>query len=213
MPLSKMYREIEEMIRRSLLHTKIARDIVRKSMIRAGGQVELESFGGLSLKGQYSQVDAGASSLGSVVAYRAEPEFAFPFDIFPDHDNYVGVSLLRHRGDWRGIDEVRLLATVTDAGPANSALSIELWRERNWGQPPLTFDPIEVPFVVSSPAVPLDEVGLHVSDWERIDWPPEANSPEGDVPALVQWHVNNPSSSTGSLGVGLCQLQARGGSE
>ena len=223
--LSKTYREIEEMVRRSLLHTKTARDIVRKSMVTATPQqeeaVDLDSP---SLWGQYS--DVNHATWGSVVTYPALEYFPFPSSAtgtpsVPNPDAYSGgeTHLLRF-GDWLGVDEVRLLVTVTEAGGVDSTLYLKIWRDATWGDA-LLFTPTEVPFTFSSPEVPLDEVGLHVTDWHQIDWPEEATIPVGGGfpppndesfplrPAVAKWWVNNPSSSPNSAGIGLCQLQAR----
>jgi hypothetical protein len=223
--VSKTYRAIEEMIGRSLLHTKTARDIVRKSMVTATpASGSVEDLASPNLWGQYSQVTD--AQYGSVVAFPGLEYFPFPVSSTgtptasdPEAPSSAS-SRLRRWADWIAVDEVRLVVSVTEAGASGSTLFLRIWRDTLWGVG--GFAAAQVPFMVSSPEVPLDAVGLHVSEWQQIDWPPEATKPTGFDhagpvppfpfelrPAIVLWWVHNPSLSTNSAGIGLVQLQAR----
>lgn len=229
MSFSRTHREIRQMIRASLLQTTMARAIFRKGLGLIGGQ---PSTIPVDLSGQYAHVDileGGYSPFGSFVTYGAEiPPWEPATDpkgaptryqltdfLFPD-----GTQRASHKGDWRGIHEVRLLATVTSAGPLNSALYLELWIDTDPDiSGPDPFDPAEIPFSGGSPTIALDEVGLHVTDWHRIDWgeyrpldPYELDLFDDPAPwpAQIYMRVSNPDSSTGSVGIGLCQIQVRG---
>jgi hypothetical protein len=223
-PLSRTYNEIREMVETSLLQTKTARDIVRKGMVRAP-ETSAAAWGAHSMDpwGQYAQVDSGTNSqYGSVIDYLAQPAFEFPRDPERLHSPPFILSLdpgrITRFADWRFVDEVRALVTVTDQGVANSTLDVYIVRDTLWPQGSGA-NIVEVPFESARPSVPLDEVGLHITDWCPIDWP-EGASYAGGVdssgavvgpfrPAQLHWIVNNPSESTGTAGIGLCQLQGR----
>lgn len=77
----------------------------------------------------------------------------------------------------------RLLVTVT--GAAEATLGIE-------------GDEITFSAPVSAP---LNEVGVHLTDWTPISVSREA--------PYIRWVVTNPSLATSAYGLGLCQLQVR----
>lgn len=91
----------------------------------------------------------------------------------------VTTSMSRY-GDLEDAEEARVLVNVVAAGVAGSTLSVE-------------GDALPVP-----PEVSLASVGLFYSAWEPVI---------SDGGALLEWYVNSPTS--GTLSVGLCQLQVR----
>lgn len=230
MSFALWWREIRQMIGEALLQTLMSRAIFRKGLGLITGQ---PSSIPVDVWGQYAHIDAllggGYSELGSVVTYGAEippwdPEtrpkgaptrYLLTDFMFPD-----GTQRASHKGDWRGVDDVRLLATVTNAGPSDSSLYLEMWIDSE----PLiagvedAFVPVEISFEGGAPTVPLDEVGLHVSEWHRIEWgayrpldPYEQGFDDPDPwPAQIYMRVSNPLSSTDSVGAGLIQIQVRG---
>jgi hypothetical protein len=219
----RTYASVKETIRGTLLQTKMARDIVRKSGIRtAVAALPAEDPAPPQLKGQFAHVGtettAEFSVYGRDLAFPADTEFPFP-EPKSGGAAFLGTSRLRNYSDWIGLEEVRLLATVTLAGPAGSELFIRMWRDTLWGVGGTADFIVEVPFAGGGPIVPLDEVGLHASEWFAIDRPPEATTPAVPTdtlnppsrrPAMAEWYVSNPSGFAATGGVGLCQLQARG---
>lgn len=124
--------------------------------------------------GTFSEVNDAA--LGFVCDYVPDVEAFY----FPDDTERMS----RH-SDMRSKSQSRLLVTVTDAGLAGSSLSI--------ASDQITFAaPIQLP---------LDSVGLHVSEWQNMTLTQDN--------VYSRWIVGNPSTLAGSFAVGLCQWQVR----
>ena len=186
---------ILDMIGGAVRETDLARGIARKGLIPV-------PFGGESTGaptdpwGTYAKVDelgSGThSQYGSVLEYESEESFEFE-------------GMARY-ADHLGVDEVMILANVTEVGNAGSSLYLTIDYDADSGA---GIDVEPVPFTSASPTVPLDEVGLHLSSWERIDWPVDSLVDE-ERPAIIRWWIDNPSEGGGSVGLGLCQLFVRG---
>jgi hypothetical protein len=190
------YQAIKGMVRGALLETRMARDIVRKGapeMVAAPEAVEAPA----SLAGQYARVSYPASNqhsqYGIVVSYTSAAEMQFPAG-----DTNTN---LRFYGSFEGVTQMRMLATVTQAAASGCELAIAVFQEEidNSVVEVVDFDP-------GPPVVPLDAVGLHVSGWKTIEWSPDSKD---GIPAQANWKLLNPTGLSGTVGVGLCQLQIR----
>jgi hypothetical protein len=215
--MRRFYREIREMIETSLLQTHTARDIVRKSGVRAGTQEEiLPTFPSPRLAGQYSFVeqfeDPELTQYGSVLNYLATGTFmSFGFSddqLFPDNTWHI-----EHDDEFGDITQARLLVTVSRVASTSSVTLYpemhQLLSEPAEGEPPREGGNIQlIGFVGGPPTVSLSSVGLHVTDWKEIDY---IDDPNPARPARVWWKLNNPSGAAGTVGIGLCQCQIRGG--
>jgi hypothetical protein len=191
----RTYGEIREMIEGSLLQTKTARQIVRKSMVKPGS-VPTDVFSGqfIDLQGQYTKVSDSAEhhQYGSVLPYTASASQQFP----------LGSGRLSRFGDFRGFVLTRIVVTVTKIAGAGCEMHIGITQDT--GEPP----PYPtLGFEGGAPTVPLDETGLHVSDWKRIEW---LEDPDVARPAEANWWLTNPTGQSGEVGIGLAQLQTSG---
>ncbi len=129
---------------------------------------------GADIWGAFSEVND--ETLGFVCDYLPSVDAFY----FPD-----GTERMSRYSDMTGCTQSRLLVTVTEAGSEGSSLGI-------------ASDQI----VFSSPIqLPLDSVGLHVSDWQGM------SLTQNNV--YSRWVVGNPTMDTGSFAVGLCQWQVR----
>lgn len=181
MSFPRVYSALEQMMHDSLLETGMARAIARKAGIRLGAATS----GSLpDLWGQIAHITGGDSSLGYELTSPALSSYVFP-DSTPRAARYA---------DSRGVSQVRLLATVTDAASAGARLSIEI--QDGVGEPVALSGTLEVP---------LDAVGLHVSEWRSLVW----GETQEERPSYALWRASNPPASATTYAVGLCQLQVR----
>lgn len=191
MSFPRVYGEIVEMVHGALLETATARDIVRKSGVRFGSVAE-----GADLFGQFARISPPFSALGHVETLRAAADYAFPgahaIEEFPRSR-----TMMRYF-DWTGFTEARILVSVTQASaaPATMYLALQTDNTPDSATDPLAFSP-------EAPSAPLDETGIHVSEWKTIVWPSEHRSFEG------WFRIANPTLATDEVGLGLCQVQVR----
>lgn len=193
MSFPRVYREIEEMARQVLLETPTARDIARKSGVRLG-------VGGaratVDLLGQFARITPPFSALGHIEVLQAISDYAFPgafaLASFPRER-----SMMRYF-DWTGFTEARVLTTVTQASTAAASMYFAIQTDNTPDAPtnPLAFSP-------EAPSAPLNETGIHVSEWRTIVWPSTFRSFEG------WFRIANPTLATDEVGLGLCQVQVR----
>lgn len=148
-------------------------NMCRDIVRRAGAWPASLSAGIPDIAGTFSKVTSDTGYAGSYL-----PATSFHF---PD-----GTEGMAHYLDMRGVSRIRILVTTTSVGVAGSTLSIAL----EGGS-----------FPAGAPTAPLDEIGLHVSEW--CDVTPNSGA------ALVRWVVSNPSEGAGVFSVGLCQAQVR----
>jgi hypothetical protein len=191
--MRRTYNEIRRMIEQALLQTHTARSVVRKSMIRPGNEAIPGDAGEypMNLANQYSIVrDA---QFGTIVPYSASGSL----QRFPS-----GAGHFERYGDWDGAESIRFLLTVTKAAGAGVHLRIDLWQNMDDGAniQSLTFDGGQF-------SVPVDTVGLQITDWKSIDW---ADDPAGNRYADSDVYLINPTGQAGTVGVGLAQVQIRG---
>ena len=99
-----------------------------------------------------------------------------------------GLPQMTRFADWSNCTQARLLLTVTSAGVSGSKIGIT--------GDGLTF--------AGGLSVPLTTVGVQVSEWTPV------TKPSGEA-ITNHWMVENPNLLAGQFGVGLCQLQVRGG--
>ena len=188
------------MIEDSLLHTKTARDIVRKSGVRSGAQDSgVSQAMPAVLAGQYSfvQQSGGLSSqYGAVVSYASAAARAFP-----GGGGVGGVGKLSYTGDFRNIAQARILVTVTQVAGAGCTVNIGLHQRLS------NLSIVAATFTGGAPSVSIDTLGLHISDWKDIEW---TEDPGPVRLAESYWFLNNPTGVAGTVGIGLCQLQIRG---
>ena len=180
------------MIHDALLETEMSRAIARKSGVRLSPGLSVDAATPADdLWGQYHKVDQSGrthSAYGSIVSYTALSDHLFPTN--------PQTRMSRH-GDALGASEARLVVTVTRVGRAGSTLRVTI--QGAGGTEGFTTGP---------PAVPLDSLGLHVTEWKAIAWgtiPPGTTQLE----AQTRWRVSNPGAGTGTVGIGICQLQVR----
>lgn len=199
--MRRTYNEIREMIGAALLQTHIARGIVRKAGLPAAASASGAIGGPRSeLAGQYCYLDYPSSPYGAVVPY-----VAAEFSLFPQGDfglsepNDAESWTLGRYADFRGFSWARLLVTVTN--PSGSGITLKIAPRQKVGS-----NAFLISFEGGELAVPLDEVGLHITDWLRFGW---LEDTDDERPAQMNWHIHNPTGSSGSVGVGLCQLQVR----
>lgn len=178
----RLYREITDLARGTVLTTAMARAIARKGLVPQpfGGTSAL----GLRLLGQWSLVAGIRTPEGFAFDYpEGDAEFVLPTGTDPYQ--------ARRYADSRAFGEGRLVVNVEEAGVSGSSLAVFVE---------------EGSFVGSAPSCPLDETGLHVSDWADVLLPEDAD-PEDSV--LVSWVVANPSTDAGSGKLGTCQFMVR----
>jgi hypothetical protein len=195
--LRRTYKAIREMIRQSLLETHTARDIVRKSMISpAESSSGVDNvLNGVDLFQQYAFIDrsgANHSQYGAVLSYNT----TFGPQTFPESSS---PQMLRF-WDFKDINHLKLLVTVTKVAGANVTLELRL--QQDIGNP----GPSSISFSGGNPSVPLDSLGLHITDWHEIQFLPE--SLEGR-PAQCRPFFVAPSASVGTTGIGLIQILAK----
>jgi hypothetical protein len=183
----RFYRGIKDMIGGALLETATARAIARKGIrtLTPAGEGAAAALGP-RLWGQWSVL--GEDDSAYRLDYLAEEEFGFPFGSGPG--DFIPGEAKRY-GDSRSAGEGRLVVNVLEAGEAGSVLSVRISGGGFIGTPPFC---------------PLDEVGLHFSEWVAVDLPP---APTPADSALLYWVVENPASGTGFALLGTCQFQVR----
>lgn len=187
----KTQRAIVDMIDAALLRVPTARAIRRRSGLRVGS-ASVTTEAPPDLSGQFSKVEilggGTHSQYGTVHAYTG---FA---------DGFFLEFALDHFADFTGITEARIVANVTEAGVADSSLTIAVEQDVEGTFPAISF-------TGGAPAAPLDSVALHVTDWRAFEWE-EAE----EIIAKIYWKVSNPFNDPGNFGLGLCQIQVRGAS-
>lgn len=201
-PYGGVYQAIHNMIETVLLETPMARAIARKGIARipsggsSGGSGPPLMPLGLDLLEQYAKVDQVPgdthSQFGSVLPYSSATSQPFPRS---------GTRLMRF-WDFRDVVSIKMLVTVTEVASAGSALELRI--AQDVGTPGIF---PQVPFTGGNPSVPLDTLGIHVTGWQNIEWFSE--SVDGRPAQLLPWLLN-PGGTSGTLGVGLCQILVRG---
>lgn len=180
-----MHAATVDLIRRSLKEIRMARAIVRKSGVKPGGAEG--AAGGSTPDVWGSFVYITDTSLGfALTAPAGQSEFAFPVP---------GQAKMDRRSDMEGATEARLLVTTTSEGLAGARLLVAVSGGAGTRG-----------FIGEPPSAPLDEIGIHVSPWRSFAW--DVVEGESNRQGLL-WRVSNPNLSTGSISVGLCQLQVR----
>jgi hypothetical protein len=187
------YRAIQDMMHNALLETPMARDIVRKAGPKLGSGVTPSVL--LSdLLQEYSVVQydiTGHEQYGSLVSYDLSAEDPFPSQ---------STRMMRF-WDFEGIEYIRLVANISEAGPTGGILYVGMAQGVDGG------GISSVTFEGGAPSVPADTVGLHVSEWRRVEWLDE--SLPGRPAQTLPW-LTNPTGSPGEIGVGLIQIQVKG---
>lgn len=182
---------IIEMIGNALLETHMARSIVRKGAPRLGVGTTAALFPADLLQ-TYAHVDTSGlthSQYGSIVSYTLATVVSFPA---------IGSSLMTRFWDFADIEYIRLVANITEVGPAGGVLQLTLFQPEG-----------SVPFEDGNPSVPADSVGFHDSGWKRALWLTEPGE-AGDRPAQTVASLTNPTGLSGTMGVGLCQVLVKG---
>jgi hypothetical protein len=183
-PLPITYSALLRLFKNELKHTPLAREMAIAAGIRIGGGVAVEVTP--KLYGTFAPGSLADSEFGYIGEYPASlTEFNFP--------SGAGDESCARLGDMRLLGKARMLANVTSAGNEDSTLLFSV------------DDGEEVRgFVDEAPSVPLDVVGLHVSEWRTFAW----DATElGERKVRTHWIVSNPSGAAGSFSVGLCQVQ------
>lgn len=171
MPFRSTYTEILEMIHKGLLDTGMCRTIMR----RAGVWPESGQGAGPDIRGTFSEI---TPELGDHYGnFYPEGETSF---YFPDGSESMALST-----DFTGYTQARLLVTTVSFGRFGSVVTV-------------AFD--EGEFIDTAPSTPLDDTGLHVSEWCEFS-PIEAD--------VLRWIITNPDGGGGGYTLGLCQLQLR----
>lgn len=191
----RFYDGVIRLMTKALLETHQARSIVRKAGIRQSAALPTGAL--MGIWGNYARLDPdsgapfGVSPRGSTITWFEPREFSFPLD-----NPYMS-----RLADMSAVGSIRLVATVTKAGPPGTELVVSV---------------NTLPFGISMvmpegpPAVPLDVVGVHVSDYKPLA-AVEDYTPDRGTPVYTDWLVTNPDDVTGEdAGIGLVQLQARG---
>jgi hypothetical protein len=143
----------------------------------------------MDLAGQYASADG--TPQGIMLTYNGTSEQTFPLQ----------TEAMTRFADFRGFVYARVLLTVTQAAASGMRLFIACEQLDSDGSN------YQISFSPSAPSVPLDETGLHISDWKLIEWVPITDD---ELRAQFTWLVENPNNATGTYGAGLGQLQLKG---
>ena len=196
-PYPRFYAGVREMVRSELLEVPTARAIVRRAGIRLSTTPGV-STALVDLSNQYSALDMDGltySEYGTLFTLSGTGVFQ---ETFPDP---ASGGALQYVGDFAGLSEARLLATVTDPGP----LGTKLYARAMKGSGGFFFVPAGLPD--GRPEVSLETAGLIVSSWKTVEWDVGM---DGYAPGQTDLFIDNPNELSGEIGFGLCQLQFRG---
>lgn len=196
------------MIEKALLQTHTARSIVRKSTLRPGSASASGVVGVLptDLLMEYAKVDIhtpGFAQYGSVVSYGEVSQGFRPSD--PEFNRFW---------DFADITSMRFLVTVTKVAAPGTQMQVRVIQ--NVGPDPISPATLpETSFAGGNPTVPLDELGVHVSEWKQPEWL-DVSRPFDNFrlesygrPGQVFWWLVNPSGEAGDVGLGVCQVQVK----
>jgi hypothetical protein len=175
----RFYRALREAVRGALLEVSTCRSVARKGINLLGGDAGVL---GPTMAGQWALLGEDNES-GYAFDYLAGSEFEFPFGADPFQ--------AKRYGDTRAFGEGRLVLNVISAGEAGSSLSVVI---------------TDGSFLGGAPSCPLDEEGIHESDWTPIILPASPDPPDS---ALLTWVVENPNLGTFEGVVGTAQFQVR----
>lgn len=151
---------LRRLTRRRLSANPFAHEVARKAQARGVVSQDIVSLTGTTL-GTFSA--RNDSELGWVERHSYQVLSYFPND----------AHAMDFYADWSGITQARLLATVTKAAFPDSTLNI-------FGNNVAFGDGL---------SVPLDSIGLKISDWEDV-------TVGGSDAALTQWVVLAPANET-----------------
>lgn len=182
------YAAIQRMVSTALLETPVARAIARKGLRSLG--LSTAVFG-VRTFGLWNALADTGTARGFFFEYEAGiEETNMPTLRVGQPFNPNGAGHFQRYGDSRDFGEARLILNVTEAGVVGSTLYVDL---DSGG------------FVGGRPELPLDVVGMHVSEWFTAVFPTTI-PPDSAIVAMI---VRNPSLATGTVAVGVVQLQKR----
>lgn len=185
MSYPRTQRAIRDLVMRVLLSTPVARAIARKGLSRVGSIQTLS--GAPRLLARFSALSRRGTGEAFSFAYPPDEQFEMPTLLSGEPLDPGGSRTLIPYIDPGAVAQGRLIVNVIEAGVSGSFLYISLDDED---------------FADAALSVPLDSVGMYVTDWEDLDFLVFETH-------IAVFAIYNPLEEAGSVTLAEVQLQGR----